>query len=145
MSFQTWHNYGYGICVSDIDIQDVKGLGKLLTMAPNFRKKIRDELSDAGIKRPTVDDYMDWDVDYNLGLATILKEVIEEAEGISMTACNNYDGEKFLLFQPQYPWELTDSARNLTEERLKEIFDRYVCYLMIRPIPVEYQEVENGG
>lgn len=145
MSFSTWHNYGYGICVDEIDTRDVKPLGKLLAMAPKFREKIKGELSDAGIKRPTWDDYMNWDVDYYLGLATILKEVIEEAEGISMTACDNYDNEKYLLYQPKYPWELADSERNLTEEQVKDIFDRYVCILMPRPISVDYQEVENGG
>ena len=41
MSYSTWHNYGYGICVDDINIQNVERLRALLELAPKFKAKDR--------------------------------------------------------------------------------------------------------
>ena len=40
MSYTTWHNYGYGICVDDIKTKDVARLEQLLAMAPKFSGEI---------------------------------------------------------------------------------------------------------
>ncbi len=40
MSYSTWHNYGYGICVDDIKTQDVKRMQALLELAPETKAKI---------------------------------------------------------------------------------------------------------
>ena len=77
--------------------------------------------------------------------ATILKEVIEETEGIQMTACDDYNSVTYLLYQPSYPWELTDQERNLTEQQVAEIIGRHVRILTSKPIEIDYQAVENGG
>ena len=81
MSYSTWHNYGYGICVDDIKEQNVGQLQELLKLAPELEQKIQGWLSELAITEPDWDDYMDFDQDYYLGLATILQQVIEEAEG----------------------------------------------------------------
>ena len=80
-----------------------------------------------------------------LGLATILQNVIEEAEGLTFTACDDHDGLKYLIYQPCYPWQITDKERDLTEMRLNEVFSRYVGMLTDEVVLVSYQEVENGG
>jgi len=98
-----------------------------------------------GIKDPTWDDYMDMDVDYGLGLPTLLQEVIEEAEGISLTGCDNYDGEKFLLYEPKYPWACPQAEKDLTPETLKTIFEKYIHILTDWKVKVCYHSVENGG
>lgn len=145
MSFQSWHNYGYGICTDDIKEHSVSRLEALLSAAPIFKCKVQDQLSREAITNPQWDDYMAYDTDYELGLATILGEVIGEAEGIALTACDNYDGQAYLLYPPKYPWELTDAERGLTKERVEEIFQYYVGILTDDPIPVDAQAVENGG
>ena len=145
MSYSTWHNYGYGICVDDINTQNVERLRALLELAPKFKAKIEDWLSELDIKEPSWDDYMEFDQDYCLGLATILMEVIAEAEGIDLTACDNYDSKAYLLYQPMYPWDMSESDRGLTKEKVAELFRRYAGILTEMPIEVDAQAVENGG
>lgn len=145
MSYQTWHNYGYGICVDDIKEQSVDRLEKLLELAPELQARMRDWLLKTGATAPTWDDYMGYDEDYDLGLAVILREAIQEIEGIELTACNNFECEKYLIYQPSYPWNLTDTERNLTEQNVKEILLRYVSVLTDETIPIDHQSVENGG
>lgn len=105
MSYSTWHNYGYGIRVDDIKEQSVERLQALLKLAPELDQKIRAWLSELDIAEPDWDDYMDFDQVYYLGLATILQQVIEEAEGLRLTACDDSSGATYLIYQPCYPWE----------------------------------------
>ncbi len=145
MSFQTWHTYGYGICTDDIKAHDVERLKELLLLAPVYDAKIKKQLSEARVENPDWVDYMECDQDYDLGIATILREVIEEAEKISFVACDNFDGEAYLLYPPQYPWKLNDIERKLTKDQVEEIIRRYVGILTDEPIEIDDQGVENGG
>lgn len=145
MSYETWHNYGYGICVSDIKEHDVNQLEKLLELAPEFQKMVRDWLSGQAIATPGWDDYMRYDKTYGLGLATFLQQVIQEAEKIEMTACANFDDTPYLLYQPSYPWNISDAERNLTENTLTALFQRFVGILTDEAISVGHQSVANGG
>lgn len=145
MSYCTWHNYGYGICTDDIVEHNVARLRTLLERAPEYHAEIQSWFAGKNIAAPTWDDYMDLDEDFELGLATLLKEVINEAEGIELTACDDYDCTKYLLYQPCYPWQLTDKSRVLTEEDVRQIFHRYVGILTDTPVEIDYQSVENGG
>ena len=145
MSYSTWHNYGYGICVDDIREWDVGKLKELLNHAPKFHATVQGWLTEVGITEPTWDDYMEFDQDYLLGLATLLQKVIEEAEGIQMIACDDFNSVTYLLYSPSYPWQLKNSERDLTEEQIVQLFGRYVRSLTDVPIDVDYQSVENGG
>ena len=100
MSFYTWHTYGYGICVSDIDCESIEKLKKLLHQAPGVEKAVKDWLKNCNMENPDWDDYMEYDEDYNLGLATFLKEVILECEGIELTACSDLNDNLYLLYEP---------------------------------------------
>ena len=88
---------------------------------------------------------MDDDCDDELGRATILPHVMEEADGIALTAGDNYDGITDVLYQAKFPWQITDTERGLTEDKLTEMFNRYVGILTDEAVPVEEQSVENGG
>lgn len=145
MSYSTWHNYGYGICTSEIKIDSVERIEDLLSHAPKYQKEIHSWFKDCEITEPTVDDYIEFDQDYYMGLATILKEVISEAEDIELVACNDFDGIDFLIFEPLYPWQMTEKDLGMTEEKIEQIFDKYASILMDEPITIEYQEVANGG
>ena len=145
MSYTSWHNYGYGIRVDDIVCSDVERMERLLAMAPQFSAKLHEWLSESEITEPAWDNYMEYDQDFYLGLATILKEVIEEAEGIQMTACDDYNSVSYLLYQLNYTWKLEEQERNLTEQQVAEIIGRYVRILTSEPIDIDYQSVENGG
>jgi len=145
MSYSTWHNYGYGVCVDDIGTQDMARLQALLGLAPRLKTKIDGWLSEQEIEEPSWDNYMEFDQDFYLGLATILKEVIAEAEGIDLTACDDYEGKAYLLYQPMYPWKMGDIDCGMTEERLAGILRHYIDILTDDPIEIDYQEVENSG
>lgn len=145
MSYATWHTYGYGICVSDIQEESLERLQKLISMAPEFQKKIREWLDECEIAEPTYGDYLEFDQDYMLGLATILKEVILETEGIDLVACDSYDGEDYLLYAPTYPWNKGNCRQLMTEEDAEELFQKYVSILTDEAIEIGLQSVENGG
>ena len=145
MSYTTWHNYGYGICVDDIKTRDVTRLESMLKLAPNLDREIHRWLEECSISEPVWDDYMEFDQDFMLGLATILQKVIEEAEGLCLTAWDGCESRTDLSSQPRYPWALTQADRDLTEEHLAAMFGRYVGMLTDEVVDVDYQEVENGG
>lgn len=145
MSYSTWHTYGYGICVDDISGFTVEKLQKLLSLAPKYEANINEWLKENDIDNPTLEDYYEYDEDWCLGLATILKEVILEAEDIELTACNDFDDNRFLVYEPWYPWELTEKDKSITRESLDEIFTKYISVLTDEIPSINYQSVENGG
>ncbi len=145
MSFSTWHNYGYGICTSDLEIDSVERIEELLSLAPEYRKEIHDWFEDCDNSEPTVDDYLDFDQDYNNGIAEILRVVIKEATGIEFSACDGFDCMRYLIYMPSYPWHMTDRDRTITEEELDEVLKKYVSIVTDSEIEIDYQEIENGG
>lgn len=145
MSYLTWHIYGYGICVSDIKEHSAERLEKLLSMAPEYQQEIHSWLEECEITEPAFEDYTEFDRDFDLGLAAILKGVILEAEQIELEACNDYDGKKYLLYSASYPWYFSKTRVLPTEEAVEKLFRKYVSVLTDEPISVTYQSVENGG
>lgn len=145
MSHCSWHNYGYGICTDDLDISDVQRIKELIHLAPEYEKQVMQLFADQGISEPTVDDYLDLDVDYSCGIATILANVIHEAEDIWFTACSDYDCAAYLIYQPSYPWEMKENERNLTEEAIRLILVKYTSIISDTILTIEYCSVENGG
>lgn len=145
MSYTSWHTYGYGICVSDIREPSVERIQNLLAMAPVLQKNIQEWLDECGVSEPDYDDYMEFDQDFRLGLATILKEVILEAENVRLEACDSVEGKDYLLFGPDYPWNLANQKQIKTEEEVAGIFKKYIPVLTDEPIDIDYQSVENGG
>lgn len=145
MGFKTWHNYGYGICVSDIVDVPVERLVLLLEHAPVFHQEVNDWLAEQGIENPAFEDYMAYDKDYMLGLSTFLTRVIEEAEHVCFTACDDFNGNDYLIYMPSYPWELPENERSLTEERIEEVLRKYVSIITDDELTIDYQSAENGG
>lgn len=145
MSFETWHNYGYGICVSDIKEHSVERLQRLLHQAPRYEAEIKEWLVECEIDTPTYEDYMEFDQDYNLGIATILREVIQEAENIGFLACDDFCSMDYLIYPPSYPWGLPKNEAGLTKDKIADILHKYIGILTDEDITIDYQSVENGG
>lgn len=145
MGYKTWHNYGYGICVSDIVNVPVDRLLLLLENAPVFHQEVNNWLAQEGIEDPAFENYMEFDGDYMLGLSTFLSRVVEEAEHVHFTACDDFDGNDYRFYMPSYPWELPENERSLTEERIEDILRKYVSILTDDEITICYQSAENGG
>ena len=153
MSFVTWHFYGYGIKVDEIgEIGEIskERLKSLIDLAPIFKEQLQEQLEKMQVTDPGLEDYCDAmqnaELDFGfLGLASILKYVMEEVEGLKFVACDNFDNEHFLIFTPQYPWRMTEREQQVTEESLNDIFTKYVGVLTDKEIDIDYQSVENGG
>ena len=145
MSYTTWHTCGYGICVSDIALPSLDRLQSLLHMAPRYESSINQWLEECEITEPSVDDYLDFDQDFRLGLATLLQKVIEEAEGVCFTACDDFNSNQYLLYEPSYPWNLPAAERLLDEEGVAAIIRKYVSVITDAEITIDYDSVENGG
>ncbi len=145
MSYSTWHNYGYGICTDDIEVESVERLEALLARAPIFRREIHEWLSENEIDDPTVEDYYEFDGDDRYELSTFLRRVIKEATGIELCSCDDCECKKYLIYMPDYPWCLSDVDKTLNEEKLKAVFLEFVAIVSGDKPTIEYQSVENGG
>lgn len=145
MSFHTWHTYGYGVEMTNISCDSVDRIKLLLSVAPEFQKQVDEQFKELGIKEPTVEDYIEFDQDYHLGLAYILQQVILETEDLEFTACNDFDGRIYLLYEPSYPWDMPDKDKSLKERDIAGIFVKYLTFLTSENISVDYHSPENGG
>ena len=150
MSFVTWHFYGYGIKVDEIGEVSKERIKSLIDLAPVFKEQLQEQLEEMQVSDPDLEDYCNAMQNANLdfaflGLASILKYVMEEVENLNFVACDNYDHEHFLIFTPQYPWRMTEREQQVTEESLNDIFTKYVSVLTDKEIDIDYQSVENGN
>lgn len=145
MSYISWHTYGYGICLSRLECDSMERMQKILELAPEYYKSVQNWLRQQHIVKPDVDDILESDQEYHLGLATVLQNVILEAENIWFTACDDYYSETYLVYEPSYPWNMPGKERNLTEETLRLILAKYISILTDEVFEVDYYSVENGG
>lgn len=148
MPYKTWHNYGYGICTDKIKTTPER-IAKLLALAPQYRAMLHAHFADCEIDEPTVEDYTEtagqFDGDSYCDMASLLKAVIEETEGIELIACDDYDCRYYLIYPPCYPWQITDADKEMTEEKLRLLYAKYVNILTDDVLDVDYQSAENGG
>lgn len=154
MSYQSWHEYGYGICVDDINTTADK-VFELVHLAPKFEKKFyewvetyREDGDPESIAEflpmDSIYEYEDDDCcDYGLG--PIMRDVIKECEDVELLCCFDYDGNHYLIFSVTYPWWMTDKEKSMTEEDVRALFAKYVSMLTNVAVTVDYQSVENGG
>lgn len=145
MSYQTWTTYGYGVCISNLHITDPKRVNALLDYAPNYKTSVLECFDGWGIKEPTMQDYEELDFDYGLGLSTVIENVIQEAENLEFISCDDYYSNVYLVYAPNYPWNLTEKEKKLTLNDIVDIFEKYLSVLTDDVIQVEEQEITNGG
>ncbi|MBR1742837.1 MAG: hypothetical protein IJ733_13405 [Lachnospiraceae bacterium] len=145
MSYATWHTYGFGVCISEVGDIPVIRMIELLKTAPETKKDIFLWLGKKGISEPETEDILAYDEESRLGLATILQMVIQEAEGIYLAACDDFDGRTYLLYEQALPWQIAENEKNLTEESVRKIFQKYFSILTDAEVTIDYQSVENGG
>lgn len=147
MSYHTWTDYGYGIDTDDI-IGDVtvERLQKLISMAPEFNKKVEEYFGRYDIENPDLDDYFDCDLVDGYSLSGIIKEVINELEDVRFSSFIDYDGADYLVFEPMYPWSFcTEKEKNLTMTDVDNIINKYVSIISDEKYSIDYQEIHNGG
>lgn len=144
MSYHTWHTYGYGVEVTKLSVVSVDRFEELLGHAPQYAKRVHAHFDDCEIRTPTVDDYFDFEAEFE-GMASFIGEVINEAEGIELVSCDDFDCRKYLLYTPEFPWYIPEKEKGLTEEKVRQLFFKYLSILTDDDIFIDYYEVENGG
>ena len=145
MSYHTWHDYGIGICTDEITIDSVERIRRLILKAPKLARDIATWLINCEIEDPTIDDYLDYDQDYSCGIAAILREVILEKEHIEFYCCEDFDGKKYIMYQPCYPWYMRWRDRRMTRKKVEKILTKYLKILTDEPFEIGEIESENGG
>ena len=144
MGFTTWHNYGYGVRTDNLKIKSVESVAKLVALAPKLQKEIQSYFHECEVSEPEIEDYFEFVEDENNGIASLLKLVIEETEKLNLTACDDYEGRRYLLYQPSYPWEYSKTDLYLTEEKLNELYKKYLSVVTTDEFSTDYMEIENG-
>lgn len=145
MSIETWHTYGYGVCLAGLCFRSASKIQALLEQAPKVKEEIDEFFLGQGITEPTVDDYLDYDQDYYLSMGAILRDVIAEAEGIELVACDDLNRHIYLLYPPMYPWSMEEADRLMTEKRIKSVIRKYLGIVAESDFEVDYQSAENYG
>lgn len=115
MSYNTWHDYGYGICTDDLkeEISLVK-LMKLIQLAPNLYEKVKEYIDtyyDGQITKTydILESYVEDCGENNYGgLAEIMYEVIKEVEGIELYVCTDFDDAKNTPKPSNYEYDYDD-------------------------------------
>ena len=142
MSYKTGVTCGYGIKVDDIGEVSAVKIKELLDMAPKLEKEYDQGILRYGISIPTAQDYFDYLVAADPeSVAALLKEVIQESEGITLETYEDMNGKQFLLYLPVYPWLAGEVDFKMKREYLDGIFTKYTKVLTDSPIKVEYQSV----
>lgn len=146
MSMYTWHNYGYGLCTDSLNIKSVESLQKLISLAPEFESEFKEFLKDNAITNPTIDEILSYDEDDGgYELAYILSKVIYETENVEFTACDDYECRRYLMYQPEYPWNMSSVDKEMTIEKLDEILNKYISIVTDDKYELGFVEAENGG
>lgn len=145
MSYSTWHNYGFGLHVDLLTGVTVEKLHALLHLIPELEKQM--EATAWELEYDDLDAYLRCSLENGAAdtIASMLQETVLAAEGIELSVCKNYEDECYLIYQPNYPWQMNEHDLALTEESLENIFRKYVGVLTDDEILLEFQEVENGG
>ena len=155
MSMQTWIDYGYGIMATSIET-DVDRLFKLINTAPKFKEKymkwLKEEYpeiiksADPIWANLSMDDLFSYCGDNGVdGLAAIITEVFNEIEDFCIYSCVDFNGDTYVIFPLCLPWQLTDVERELTEDKLYNIFKNYVSVLTDEYVDIGNQKCENFG
>lgn len=148
MSYHTWSTDGLGFCVDDIETTPEKVL-KLAALNENTLNDLREYLNtiyENGYKdnELEMDDFEEFEGDYGeRGLTTILREVINNE--IPIVWADDFSCDNYILYCPSYPWSLKEKEKNLTEEDIVNIFEKYISILTDERITIDYYCVENGG
>ena len=144
MSITLRRNIGYGFRTDNIHIDSVERVRALIHLAPDYEAWVLGVFSKDKITDPSLEDYLNLDDDAN-GIAAVLAEVIGDVEHISLTHCADFDGRIYLIYQPKYPWDISEAEKTLTPEKLDEMLRKYAAIVSDDVIELDYQKVENVG
>ena len=121
----------YGVCISDIgEINEEKAINFLreLSKIPGKEHYLADflETKDYNHEAYSIGDWLyEFESDGYYGLSALLKEVIEDVEGIDIT-CDDPDGVHYLGISADVPWHFNQKTKDLSEQEFENILRKYV-------------------
>ena len=145
MSYHTWITYGYGVRTDNIKVKSLEALQNLIALAPLAKEDFKNWFEENNIESPTIEDYYEYDDNDGCHLAAILRMVILETEGVELTACNDFEDKDYLIYEPIYPWGLTEIDKTMTKEKIEAILHKHLSIITDNVPICDYQEAENGG
>ena len=108
---ESWHDYGFGICTSNLKEEiSLPGLMELISQAPELKERVNTFMNNecGGAFKDSYDILTSYVEQYGIydfgGLAEILYEVIKEVEEIDLLLCTDSGGKTYLIYTPSYPW-----------------------------------------
>ena len=146
MSYHTWITYGYGVKVDEIKTTPERLL-KLAAEKPELLEKLTEFLNESleeyEVEKLTLEDFEDFDtVNYSSGTGIVLYEAIDE---FTVEYVDDYDGRTYVVFAQAYPWRMSEQEKALTENNVREVFEKYIKILTDEPVKVDYWIIENRG
>ena len=158
MAYQTWHDYGYGVNISNLktDAGKIRGL---LNLAPRVKQNILDAIDENkdimtgdSFGTLTLEDFetaASSAYDDAYPIANITTEAISEAADIAVSFVSDYNGSQFIIVPLVHPWELTETMKNWkSEDDIRDVFEKYFDVITdqsLEELDFCYQEIENGG
>lgn len=152
MSMRSSFVYGYGFN-SDCDEE------KLIDFIKNHKeafcktdgeKELYEEMLDYTEKEYDLEDFFEnYECDSNglEGIGAVIANIMSRETGIRFDYCMP-DGDcntlASIVFETGYPWQLNETEKNLTEEKLKEICKTYMDEIGLIKEP-DYLELEYFG
>lgn len=147
---------GYGINVSKLTHEiDGAHLLELIKTAPKLFARMKKDFEEEftiSLEDTSEEDYSyailtEWVHGYENycygGLAAIMQEVIEEIEGIELSVEMDFDGDDYLVYTAKYPWdELNEKEKELTEDSLKALIEKYLSIATPESLYPEYLTIE---
>ena len=146
----TWKPVIYAANVSEDDLADDGASNPYVQQVREYASKTNSEVFalcaeiEQEISELTMEDYLGYDTEYDYQLASLMRLVIKEAEGIDLVPCDDLNAWNYLLYMPSYPWRMSETDLRLTEEKLDEIFQKYFSVVTDDEISPTYLNLENG-
>lgn len=131
-------SYGYGISGEDLGKITPERMSAFARKHVNDCKGISDEILEEWLEE--VED----DTTTATGPYALIAHVISEETGILFSYEHTEYGEA-VMFYKAFPWEYREAEKNLTPEKMQEIFQPYLEELGIADVQLDNVEVEMYG
>lgn len=132
MSYNTWHDYGYGFCVSRLNKTALKRIEQTFDYDKDSDDAL-DYLSDC------------WDI----WLQETVDYLNEKYESKSFIYSTDFNGDIYIMFAVSYPWYISEKDKSRTTKEIDEIFCEYMKSIVgnenFSISCIDYCDVENGG
>lgn len=122
MSYRTWHEYGYGICIDEMDKEAI-------TEFDDYAQQFSEYIDEA--------------------CETIINNMNKRFESVCFLSARDFDDKLYIIYSASYPWELTEKDKTRTLDDIEKCFSDYMSNeIGIKDFDtnlIEYQSIANGG